>query len=160
MKIANAFSILVLGVFGIPVLYLLFTIANIAYWDSRVRNMCLKDGGVTVYERVQLTLEEYRRFGGIEGRIVVPNENSSVADQYEYLNRSVTTVIESQDVLVRRFETEFYRISNGKVLAKIVLYSRSGGDAVALGPETSFGCNDIRGFNSDVIGNTFSIRGE
>jgi hypothetical protein len=39
---------------------------NKAYWDHKVRELCEKDGGVTVYEAIELSPEEFKRRGGCE----------------------------------------------------------------------------------------------
>jgi len=39
---------------GLVVMAFVFTLLNKAYWDYRVKQMCEKDGGVTVYEKVEL----------------------------------------------------------------------------------------------------------
>lgn len=42
----------------VALLYLVYCEANKAYWDSKVRELCEKDGGVTVFEKVELAQGE------------------------------------------------------------------------------------------------------
>lgn len=41
---------------------------NKAYWDARVKALCEMEGGITVYETVRLSEEEYLRYGGATAR--------------------------------------------------------------------------------------------
>jgi hypothetical protein len=39
----------------VALLYLVYCEVNKAYWDSKVRGWCEMDGGVAVFEKVELT---------------------------------------------------------------------------------------------------------
>lgn len=44
-----------------------------AYWDAQVKEMCVKDGGIRVHERVTLSKADYERLGGQSGMIPIPS---------------------------------------------------------------------------------------
>jgi hypothetical protein len=51
-----------------------------------VKEWCEKDGGVTVYEKLELTKEEYQRNSGKNGFMRVLSENSSLPeDEYAWI---------------------------------------------------------------------------
>jgi len=60
---------------GLLIVIFIFTVLNKAYWDARVRYLCANEGGVTVYESVDLSAPEYadipRAFNGIP---LIPGE--------------------------------------------------------------------------------------
>src|SRR5688572_11201330 len=98
-----------------------------AYWDEQIKEMCAKDGGVIVYERVQLTHEEFKRLGGLERAVPLPIESNSTP-AHPYFRRVVDTRIHTADPEVVRSETQVIRRSDGKVLGRSVRYWRRGGD--------------------------------
>ena len=90
---------------GLVILAFAYTELNKDYWDYRVKELCEKEGGVTVFETVELTKEGYEMYGGINGVISVPGEGSSVANRFRYLARRSDEVIRSSNPRVRRFES-------------------------------------------------------
>lgn len=124
------------------------------YWDTKVKEMCEKDGGVTVYERIQLSREEYKRLGGIEGSIPLPNEDRSTSDN-PYFRRVIDTKIREANPEVMRSETLVVRRSDGKLLGRSVRYWRRGGDApTGLGHESSIICPE----RADLTKQIFPVR--
>jgi len=130
---------------GLVVLAFIFTLLNKAYWDYRVEKMCEKDGGVTVYEKVELTQEEYKKYGGIKGAIRVPPKTASDADEYLYLYRfEEKEIINKSNPSVYRWEATIYDKSNNKAYGKVVSYHRGGGDfPTIIGHPSGFDCKDI-----------------
>lgn len=132
-----------------------------AHWDAKVKEMCEKDGGVTVIEKVALTQEEYKEYGGISGVIPVPGEDSSVASRYAYLSKNIDTEINSSDPVVKRSEYVIYRKSDNGMLGKMVTYSRVGGDIpTGLSAASYFSCADLKTIRLDVEKQIFSVKGE
>ena len=43
-----------------------------AYWDHKVTEMCEKDGGIKIYERVQLDEAEYNLYINKFGQLSIP----------------------------------------------------------------------------------------
>ena len=135
-----------------------FCEANKAYWDHKVKQWCEKDGGVTVYEKVELTKEEYERNDGKDGVIRVPPEISSVAKNYDYVWKSVDTVINKSMPKVVKYEAIVYQKSNKKQLGKMVSYGRTGGDfPTIISVGSSFTCDDIEGISLDAAKQIFFV---
>lgn len=129
-----------------------------AYWDAQVKEMCAKDGGVTVYERIDIDETDYQKFGGSGGVIPVPDERSKTKG-YPYFSKSVRQEINSNPK-VARLETEIVRRSDNKVLGRVINYLRIGGDfPTGIQHDTSFSCKDISGMRLDVERQVFVIRG-
>lgn len=116
------------------------------YWDARVEEMCRRDGGVTVYERVKVTREQYANFAPVYPRrtarpgalYVADNETVALNDQPEVL----------------RSETRIVRTSDGKVLSRSVHYVRVGRDFLR-----PYGCHEV-GIPMDIEGQTFQVVGD
>ena len=121
------------------------TEANKAYWDSKVRKWCEEDGGVTVFEKVVLTPEEFKRNIGPSGNFLVPPEQYRDANKYDYFYRTDISVIRKSNPSIKRLESVTYRKSDNKNIGKLVMYSRSGGDLFYIDVSSSFNCSDIAG---------------
>lgn len=129
-----------------------------SYWDAQVKEMCERDGGVTVYERIDLDETDYQKLGGSGGVIPVPDERSKTKN-YPYFSKSVRQEINSNPQ-VARLETEVVRRSDNKVLGRVINYLRIGGDfPTGIQHDTSFSCRDIHGVRLDVEKQVFVIRG-
>lgn len=141
------------------VIAFLFCEANKAYWDHKVTEMCEKDGGVTVYENVTLTQEEYERNDGKNGVIRVMSESTS-KNNHQYAWSNTDTVINETNPYVRRSEYITYRKSDKKELGKWITYSRRGGDLPIGFHPSSFSCSDIPNFEKNITKKIFSYKGE
>jgi len=129
-----------------------------AYWDAKVKELCEKDGGVTVYERVKLTQSEYQRLGGVRGIVPVP-QRSTANPGSPFVADTVMTIIRDWGPEVYRRETSIVRVADGKVLARQVTYGRVGGDFPSPGHPSSYGCREV-GLPLDVEKQTFEIIGD
>jgi hypothetical protein len=87
--LAAPFLLVIVGVIG--------TELNKAYWDSRVRKLCESEGGITIYEPVTLTQDEYVRYDGIDGKIAIPDEGSNRAKEYQYVSSWDVTVLKKSN---------------------------------------------------------------
>ncbi len=131
-----------------------------AYWDAKVKEMCEKDGGVTVYERVYISGNEYQQLTGGHGSVPVPDERSSNKNT-PYFSRLFTREINAVNPKVTRSETEIVRRVDNKVLGKVVIYSRVGGDLpTGIGHDTYSSCEDIPQLKLDVEKQVFVVTGE
>jgi hypothetical protein len=125
--------------------------ARKAYYDSQVREMCRKDGGMTVFERVSVDRTDYARLGGSHGQIAVPEERSASPD-YPYVSNTTREIIK-EDSFIRIIRTEgvIKRRVDGKVLARYVTYSRVGGD-FPIGAHPSYSlCELVNGSASRKV---------
>ena len=127
-------ALLILLVFG-------FYEGRKAYWDSKVREMCEKDGGVTVFEHVTISEEEYERLRGIQGGLPIPFADDTKNKEYPYFRDTNQSRIREWNPEVARLEMSIKRRSDGKILARSVHYWRRGGDIpTGIFHDSSFGC--------------------
>ncbi len=114
--------------------------ARKAYYDSQVREMCEKDGGVTVFERVALSRDQYRELGGSEGSIPVYAPSSEHPNE-PYFTETKTVYMREANPEIRRDDVLFKRRSDNVVLARFIYYARIGGDfPTLLAHRSSKGC--------------------
>lgn len=123
-----------------------------AYWDAKVEEMCRKDAGVTVYERVKITRDEYKRLGGTDGSVPVPPRQVA-RPGYPYVTEYKTTPL-NDNPEVFRSDVSIVRTEDGKVLSRLVQYARVGRDFIR-----PFSCQDL-GIREDIRQQTFMIVGD
>lgn len=97
--------------------------ARKAYWDHRVKEMCAKDGGVKVYERVPLP----QKYVDKDGLIRIPFEAHAKPND-EYFIRIIRTPLVEGYLSVSKHQTQLVRAKDRKLLAEVVSYGRGGGD--------------------------------
>jgi hypothetical protein len=128
--------------------------ARKAYYDWQVRKLCDRDGGVVVYERMEMSKADYLRFS----RDVGSGEKfSPLAVESPVSTETTTTYIRRGSPEVRRDEEVFMRRSDNKILARYVYYARVGGDFPSWAHPSSKGCAPIPGGVSKRV---FSIEGD
>jgi len=114
------------------------------YWDAKVKEMCEKDGGVTVYERTTISVKQTEELPKIEGSISIPHQSLAKltaplisTDSEEVLRESGPRVVRRERVVIRQ--------SDRKVVGKMVSYSRIGGDfPTGISEGTSFTCPEYK----------------
>jgi len=135
-----------------------FCEANKAYWDHQVKLMCEKDGGVTVYERVELTKDEYEIIKNSSGKISIPfgwEKNDS-----PYYIYSKTEVIFNDSPKVWKDEMLIIRRRDNNVIAKKISYSRRGGDMpTGILHPSHFSCGNDE-INLKKLQSVITIKGE
>lgn len=130
-----------------------------AYWDYRVREMCEKDGGVTVYEKVLISTEQYKNLPKVADSVSIPPEALMKPESPAFSTLSESVLREWQPRITRR-EQQIKRRLDGKVIGKIVSYSRVGGDfPTVIGHPTSFSCPEYKRLYADQA-QIFSVTGE
>jgi hypothetical protein len=134
---------------------------NKAYWDYQVTKMCKKDGGVTVYEKVELSQDEYKKYGGVNGVIPVRSEKYSRADKFDYLAKTEYILMRESNPKLSKSHSWIYRKKDKKVMGEFVSYGRSGGDfPTIIQHPSSFSCADVVGIELDIEKQIFNIKGE
>jgi hypothetical protein len=127
-----------------------------ARWDDEVRQMCKKDGGVSVYRKVVLNQDEYKGLGGIQGALPIPAIDDAKRSSYPYFRELHETRIHDSNPKVIRLEMIIKRRSDDLVLGKSVTYLRRGGDIPSgLFNDSSFRCPD----HDDLETQTFLVTG-
>jgi hypothetical protein len=128
-------------------------------WDSEISALCAKDGGVQMVEQIVLTPEQADLMREHGGRISV-RTRSGTPSSWPIFAEMRTSYLNKASPVVTRTETEIVRRSDSKVVAKWVMYARSGGDfPTGLAHESVFSCPDIRGLDAQIQ-RLFVIRGE
>jgi len=123
------------------------------YWDHKVKELCEKDGGVTVYEKVELTKDEF-------DKLDIPFERNAKSNS-PYYRVSLDDVVINDSPKVWKGGQEIIRKSDGKVLGVQVSYGRRGGDVTTGVSEPShYECNQIDGINLSLTKSVFLIKGE
>jgi hypothetical protein len=106
--------------------------------DEQVRELCAKDGGVKVYETVQLPAEKFDKYGNVG----VPNKQYAKPSDEYYFETEIQFYREGNPSL-ERARTVMVRRSDGKVLGESIRYGRGGGDLPGPWHGTSFDCPPI-----------------
>jgi hypothetical protein len=125
------------------------------YWDSKVKAMCEKDGGVTVFERVELSKVKYPQLNYAQnGEVILPiNRRTSKHDPF-YL-KAKTDFLKEGYLKIVRYENSIIRTKDQKTLSTYVSYGRGGGDIPTISYPSSFSCDEIEGFESNFSKLTF-----
>lgn len=113
-----------------------------AYWDYRVQEMCVKDGGTRIHEHELLTRLEAQENGLLIGDMLVipprpePLLNNGYYIDYEsvYLRTGAPSVFRSRSTVVRARDR--------KVLAEMISYSRVGGDFPTFARPSAMSCSE------------------
>ena len=104
-----------------------------AYWDYRVKGMCEKDGGVKVFQTVELNEQEYALFLNKFGQLDIPLENRAV-ENVPIVHSDTRTYVHRGNPEVWRYQLVVIRKSDKKALGVRISYARVGGDLFALHP--------------------------
>ena len=145
--ILGPIAILVVGIGGCE--------ARKAYYDWQVRQMCEKDGGATVYERMAISPELFEKMKGVADAVLVPDESADKKEIPVYWRRKDQTIREGHPS-ISRMESMIVRRSDGKILGAVVYYGRGGGDfPFTVSHPSSFLCP--RG--ADLERKTFIVEG-
>lgn len=107
------------------------------YWDAKVRKLCAIDGGVKVYETVELTPDLLDKFG----RIRIPFE-SKVCPTDLYLREMDVENLGYKNPKLTRTKHMIIRRSDGKLLGESISYGRGGGDLPGPWEGSYFLCPD------------------
>lgn len=114
------------------------------YWDSKVREMCAKDGGIKVYETVELPTDQFDKWGMVLFYHPIMNEQA-LGPKYKLKEKTI--YLREKKPAVIRCHYSIFRQADGKILGETVRYSRRGGDLPGFGHGSSFACPDHAGIN-------------
>jgi hypothetical protein len=120
-----------------------------AYWDAKVRDMCLKDGGVRIFQKLHVSRAEAGTLSRVAGMFNAPMKE--LADPKSPAFTVLTkTVIHQGNPEVIRSVADVIRRSDGALIARSVVYTRIGGDFPSHAHPSSFECPDLRKNLSDL----------
>ena len=112
------------------------------YWDAKVRELCEKDGGVKVYETVELPAEMFDKWGMVNFYRPTQGEN---ALGLEFLLSWNVSYLKTGNPSLYRSHTQIFRRSDDKLLGESVGYSRGGGDLPGPWQPSSYSCPETYG---------------
>ncbi len=133
-----------LVIFGTLVLYIWFlwiAVGRNMWLDHQVREMCAKDGGIKVYETVELPRERFDKYGNYHISpcgFTKPKDKYCLESKDHYYLRGNPVSTGSPD-----FFQSIYRVirqSDGKVLGERSSFIRRGGGLPGPWHLTSFSC--------------------
>lgn len=130
-------AFIVIGFFCFYSWYLWVAIGQKIWLDHLVRGMCAKDGGVKVYETVELTSDLLDNAGRI--RIPYKGKNSSINNFYYEVEEHF--FLKGDPQMARRV-VRIVRKSDEKVIGEKITYGRGGGDLPGPWHGSSFTCPD------------------
>lgn len=133
--------------------------------DRQVDELCKKDGGVKVYEKVVLPPEMFDRWGdpfpGWQGR--KPEDRLGSDYRYVtkaiYLKRGDPIKVFSERELSQSTE-KIVRVSDGKLMGQSIVYSRFGGEMILLGHPSAHACQIYKSQDEMLIHSVFLKKGE
>jgi Ca2+-binding RTX toxin-like protein len=134
-----------------------------SYWDAKVKEMCEKDGGVKVFERVRISKAEIDRRVlpmTADGRLGFAVKDLAKPDAPVYASEHITYLRKEGNPLVWRTEYVISRRSDQRIVARWVNYTRAGGDFPSPAHDSSFICPDLNQMTSDLHQQLFVIDGE
>ena len=140
---------LLLAIIVLPLLSACATPSQILA-DSKVRQLCEKDGGITVYETVKLPADRYDQYI----RDIKSKNYIRPTDEY-YLDGESITLKQGYTRIIRN-KYQIIRVRDGKVMGESVRYSRSGGDIPGPWHGTSYGCPSL----PSTLESSIFIKGE
>lgn len=111
------------------------------YWDAKVRELCAKDGGVKVYETVELPAEKFDQYA--RRSWILPDKSQATPSNEFFYERDVFFYARADPQVTRR-QTRIIRQSDGRVLGEYIHYGRGGGDLPGPWHGSSFMCPDPR----------------
>jgi hypothetical protein len=113
------------------------------YWDARVREMCAKDGGVQIFDKLHVSPTQVSTLSRANGMFNAPMRELAdpKSPAYTILTK---TVIHGGNPSVSRSTADIIRRSNGALIARSVVYTRVGGDIPTHAHPSSFECPDVR----------------
>jgi hypothetical protein len=92
------------------------------YWESRVKEMCEKDGGVRIFEQVRVTREQARALPRVGDHLSVPPDWAAKPEHPVFI-RERRLQIRDDDPPIGRNEQSIVRRIDQKVIGVAVSYT-------------------------------------
>ncbi len=130
-------GLVVVGAIGIFAWFLWIAIGRNMWLDQQVREMCAKDGGVKVYETVELTPDLLDK----AGRISIPFKRQAKLSDKFYVETD-KFYFRKDDPIFYRYQYQIIRQNDGKILGESISYHRGGGGLSGPWFPSGFSCPD------------------
>jgi hypothetical protein len=136
-RVADAFGILTIATFlaGCTA----YVPGKQGYWDAKVKEMCERDGGVTLVAQVPITTSQLRSLGRVGDYPSIPLERFAKPSDPVFI-RTHETVIRESNPRVTKWEETIVRHSDLQIVGRTVRYRRAGGDFPSPAEPSSFSC--------------------
>jgi hypothetical protein len=122
-----------------------------AQWDEKLNEMCRKDGGVQIFDKVRLSQADARKLGSVDGKISVPLKELAHPEAPLFSVQTRTHLGAEGNVSIGRIESSITRRQDGTVVARWVAYSRSGGEIpIGLSDGTTRFCPELSKITADL----------
>ena len=112
-----------------------------AYWDAQVREMCARDGGVTIFEQIVISAAQAVTLPKVGGFFGVAPEALAKLEEPAFIRNQSIQIREGNPSVVRD-QQEIIRRSDGRVVGLVVRYGRGGGDFPSHAHPSEFSCPD------------------
>ena len=142
-------AVVVVVLILVPLLAVGFYESRKAYWDAQVREMCAKDGGVTVLEQISISKEQEEYLPHVDGVVAVTRESLS-DPRAPAFSKIVETIVESGNPSVLRYEQVIVRRADKTATARVVIYVRTGGDLPSPAFPSNYYCPPLSKINSEI----------
>ena len=151
MKVSSSFAKLSVVLSSVVLLCACATPSQV-YWDHKVKELCEKDGGVTVYETVELTMDEKEKLHIRNVKYATKNDM--------YYSEIYSENIMGGDPKIFKTEYLIFRNHDKKLIGKQVDYVRLGGDVPnGVSHSSSYSC-DKAGVSTEIEEKIFTTKGE
>ena len=134
---------------------------KLAQWDAQVAEWCENEGGIFVYETVEVSPRMnpnliFTRYG-----ISLPSERYADSED-PYFRRLESEELRRSDPAILKSTSSIIRSSDLFILGEKIGYIRLGGDfpPVFLGTGTSFSCSHLSDFEINLTNAVFNIVGD
>ena len=131
----------VFGALSFLIWFLWIAVGRNMWLDHQVRELCAKDGGVKVYETVELPRERFDKYGNFDisaCRFVKPEDEYCLESKTDYLLRGDPDSIGSPEIFQKTYKV--IRQSDGKLLGQRSSFIRRGGGLPGPWHPSSFSC--------------------
>ncbi len=161
LSVVGSIALIPLIFIGLIVLLFFACELNKAYWDYRVAQMCEEDGGVEIYEPIEVTPEEFAQMprvgAGKSSRVAVLTKQTIRKGSLIYAE-SESSILKEGFPRIRKDVSIVKGLGDQTVIARMTSYSRVGGDfPTGLAHTSSFICPPNNQINPQ-IDNIFIIK--
>jgi hypothetical protein len=110
------------------------------YWDRRVVELCAKEGGVEIFQHVELTEEQFRTLPKVDGHVTGNASMNLTLESEPTYAESKIEVVRENSPRVWKTTSLIRRKSDAEAVARYVRVSRLGGDPITVDHPSSFMC--------------------
>lgn len=110
-----------------------------SYWDAQIKEMCEKDGGVTIFEQIVVSTEQAVTLPKVGDFFGVAPEALAKPEEPAFIRTQITQIRSGNPSVVRE-KQEIIRRSDKQIVGQVVRYGRGGGDFPSFAHPSTFSC--------------------